>query len=182
MRRLPNIITFIRIVLSIVLLTVVPLSPLFLIIYIFCGITDFLDGYIARKMCVTSNLGARMDTVADLIFVIVMFITLVPLIKVPSYITLWIVVIVIIRISSITTVIFKYHTFAVLHTYSNKATGIALFFLPLFLGLIDVGILAWIICIIATLSAIEELIIHLTSKELNIDIIGIFAKRAKTSM
>lgn len=176
MRNIPNIVTILRIALSLSLLIIKPLSPLFFIIYIICGLSDFLDGYIARKMCITSNLGAKMDSVADMTFVIVMFIILVPLVKVPKYILLWIVLISIIRIISIIIVLCKYHTFAVLHTYANKVTGITLFSFPLLLNFVDVCILAWIVCFVATLSAIEEMIIHIYSKKLSNDISGIFAK------
>ena len=69
-----NVITLIRIGLAISLLFIRKYSPLFLILYSICGFTDILDGYIARKTKTESNFGARLDTIADLLFFIVMFI------------------------------------------------------------------------------------------------------------
>ena len=45
-----------------------------LLLFIFAGITDHLDGYVARKTGSTSNLGALLDLVADkLLVVIILF-------------------------------------------------------------------------------------------------------------
>lgn len=45
-----------------------------LILFVIAGITDHLDGYIARKMNSTSDLGALLDLVADkLLIIIVLF-------------------------------------------------------------------------------------------------------------
>lgn len=71
-----NIITLIRIGLAISLLFIKKYSLLFLIVYSICGFTDILDGYIARKTKTESNLGAKLDTVSDLLFFILYFMNL----------------------------------------------------------------------------------------------------------
>ncbi len=38
-------------------------------IYIFCAVTDFFDGYLARKMGITSNFGTFLDPISDKIMV-----------------------------------------------------------------------------------------------------------------
>ena len=48
MKAIPNIISVGRIVLSIALLKVEPLSGVFWILYIGCGLSDMADGYIGR--------------------------------------------------------------------------------------------------------------------------------------
>lgn len=70
----------------------------------------------------------------------------------------------------------KYHTFAILHTYANKITGLFLFFFPYLYKFININIIGYVICVTASIAAIEELIIHMTSRELSRDIIGIFSK------
>ena len=68
-----NVITLMRIGLAISLLFIRKYSPLFLILYSICGFTDILDGYIARKTRTESKFGAKLDTIADLLFFIPYF-------------------------------------------------------------------------------------------------------------
>ena len=47
----------------------IPLKSIwFLVIYTFAGLTDVLDGWLARKTGRASEFGARLDSVADLLF------------------------------------------------------------------------------------------------------------------
>lgn len=69
-----NIVTISRILSSIGLLLCPVFSTVFYIVYLFCGITDMADGTIARKTKSVSELGARLDTVADSVFVAVCFV------------------------------------------------------------------------------------------------------------
>lgn len=48
-----------------------PSTP-FYILYMICGLSDVLDGIIARKTNTASSFGARLDTIADFIFVTVL--------------------------------------------------------------------------------------------------------------
>jgi CDP-diacylglycerol--glycerol-3-phosphate 3-phosphatidyltransferase len=176
MKNVPNIITALRIILSVYLFFIEPFSIVFYILYIACGLSDVLDGYIARKTNTSSKLGSRMDTIADSIMVAVLFSKLLPIIRIPSMILGWIIVILIIRIVSIIIVYNKFHTFAILHTLANKATGIILFCFPIFYPIIDITALTYFICICASISAVEEFFIHLTSKDLLNDRKSIFHK------
>ena len=64
-------------------------SACFYGLYIFCGLTDMVDGTIARKMHAASEFGARLDTIADFLFVIASFAKLVPVIRIPVWIWIW---------------------------------------------------------------------------------------------
>jgi CDP-diacylglycerol--glycerol-3-phosphate 3-phosphatidyltransferase/cardiolipin synthase len=44
-----------------------------LLIIIFTGVTDTLDGYIARKLGATSDIGAYLDVISDFIFILACF-------------------------------------------------------------------------------------------------------------
>ena len=119
-----NVITLIRIVLAICLLFIRKYSLLFLSIYSICGFTDILDGYIARKTKTVSNLGAKLDTIADLLFFIVMFIIMFDILLKDIKIIIFAIIILLIRIISIIILFKKYNKFAILHTYTNKLTGL----------------------------------------------------------
>lgn len=176
MKAVPNYISFCRMLFSLTLFAFEPLSIAFYAIYIVCGLSDIMDGFIARKIGVTSRLGAKLDTIADLIMTGVLFIVLYPIVSPTADIVLWIISIGMIRLASIVVVLMKYKAFAILHTYGNKISGIILFILPLLLLHVPVTALLYIICVVASLSAIEELIIHLTSCELEVDKRSLFVK------
>jgi len=171
-----NIISITRIFLSLSLILVKPLSIVFISIYLVCGISDVFDGYIARKTETTSKLGEKLDSIADLIMVIVLMIVLYPIINLTVKIIVWITIIGIIRAVSMMVVLVKYKTFGILHTYGNKITGLVLFSIPLSLAFIQSYVLVYIICVVASISAIEELLIHLSSNELRINMKSIFER------
>jgi len=169
MKSIPNFLSLSRILLSMALLLIVPFSPLFYTLYIICGLSDMVDGYIARKLKITSKLGARLDSIADFIMAVVLFIVLIPVINLTKDLILWIIGIGAIRVVSMIVTYKKYRTFAILHTYGNKITGMALFLFPLLLIYVHGIQLAYLLCTIASISALEELLIHLTSHQLELD-------------
>ena len=86
----------------------------------------------------------------------------------------FIIIISLIRILSIIIVLKKYNKFAILHTYTNKLTGLLLFFIPYFIYLNNANIIVYIIGVIALISSIEELIINTKSKQLDLNKKSIF--------
>ena len=83
-------------------------------------------------------------------------------------------VITLIRILSIIIALQKYNKFAILHTYTNKLTGLLLFFIPYFMNLNSANIIVYIIGAIALISSIEELAINIKSKKLDLNKKSIF--------
>ena len=65
-----NIITSIRIVLSVGLLFCPTFSPVFYELYIAAGFSDMIDGAVARRTGTVSELGSRLDTIADTVSII----------------------------------------------------------------------------------------------------------------
>jgi CDP-diacylglycerol--glycerol-3-phosphate 3-phosphatidyltransferase len=173
-KNIPNILSIIRIVFSFLLLLTQPFSPVFFILYLVCGLSDGLDGFIARKFKLTSELGAVLDSIGDFFMIVIVMYLLYPYINLTNHILLWILVIMGIRISSLIVAFIKYHTLAFLHTYANKAAGFLLFCFPIFYVSVGLNNTAVGLCIIATVSAVEELLIQLKSKELNRNVISIF--------
>ena len=169
-----NYISITRIFFSITLLFIRPLSMLFLLLYILCGITDIIDGYIARKTHTESRLGSKIDSIADLIMIIVLMFVLFPFFHLNHSIIMWVVIIGVIKVISIIIVFIKYRTFEIIHTYGNKIVGFVLFMYPISLYFIQSNISLYIICIIASLAAFEEILINVSSDVLTANRKSIF--------
>ena len=176
-----NCISLLRIFLAIMMLFVKPLSEAFFIIFLVCQITDVLDGYIARKMGIvkthtTSKLGDNLDSIGDFIMILVLIIVLYPVIKLTIRIIIWVFIIAIIKIISAIVIFIKYKTFEMLHTYGNKFIGFILFAFIISLAFVQSNMIMYIVCTIASISAIEELLINLFSSELQINRKSLFIK------
>ena len=131
-------------------------SACFYGLYIFCGLTDMVDGTIARKTHAASEFGARLDTIADFLFVIASFVKLVPVIRIPVWIWVWAAVIAMGKLVTLFWGFTQMKQMPSLHTIANKATGLCLFLLPLTMSFVDLRYTAPVVCVIATIAAIQE--------------------------
>ena len=156
MKYIANIITGSRIVFSIALLFFPPLSSAFYVLYAAAGLTDMIDGTVARKTNTVSDFGAKLDAIADFIFVAVCLIKLLSILDIPVWLWVWIAVIALIRIINIISVVIKYKRMIAVHSVMNKVTGALLFCLPLTLSFIELKYSAIIVCAVATFAAIQE--------------------------
>ena len=96
-----NLITIFRILASAALLFCPALSPAFFAVYIFAGITDMLDGFVARKIGTASDFGAKLDTVADLALIAVCLCKLLPILDLSGWLYGWIALIALIKVVNI---------------------------------------------------------------------------------
>ena len=151
-----NLITGVRILCSIALLFCQPFSPPFIVLYLIAGITDMTDGAVARKTGTTSEFGAKLDTVADFVFVAVCLWKLLPDLAVPLWLWIWIVLIVLIKMINMISGYVIQKCFVAIHTIMNKVTGILLFILPLTLPIVELKYSAPLVCAVATFAAIQE--------------------------
>ena len=115
-----------------------------------------IDGTIARKTKSVSELGARLDTVADSAFVAVCFVKILPLIQFPTWLWIWIVIIAAIKIGNVVWGLISNKKLVSIHTILNKVTGFILFLLPLTFGFIEPIYSSAVVCFMATLSAFDE--------------------------
>ena len=151
-----NILTGIRILCSIALLFFPVFSPSFYTLYIVAGISDMVDGAVARKTGTVSEFGSKLDTAADFILVVVCLIKLIPAIHVPIWLMVWIIVIAVIKAINLISGYVMYKEFVAVHTVMNKVTGILLFILPLTLTIIDLKYSGGFVSAVATFAAIQE--------------------------
>lgn len=160
-------ITSMRITAALILLFFPLKSIWFLAIYTIAGLTDVLDGWLARKSGKASEFGARLDSIADLLFYSVLLTHLFPVLYQILPREIWYVVsgIVLVRLAAYATATVKYHRFASLHTWLNKLTGVAVFLLPYVLLFSFIVVYSWAVCILAFAASAEELAIHLLRKD-----------------
>ena len=152
-KHIANIVTGCRILGSVMLLFFPAFSA---VTYIICGFSDMIDGSIARKTNSNSELGAKIDTIADLVFVTASLIKMLPSINIPLWLWIWGIAIAIIRIGNIVWGYVSEKRFISMHTVMNKITGLLLFLLPLTLSFIELKYSSIVVCSIATFAAIQE--------------------------
>lgn len=155
-KNLANIITCCRILCSILLLLFPVFSLPFYILYSLCGVSDIIDGAVARKTNSSSPFGSRLDTVADFIFVAAALIKVLPKIEIPLWLLIWICVIAVIKIINLISGFYIKKRLVVAHTVMNKITGALLFILTFTVTIIELNYTAVAVCSIATFSAIQE--------------------------
>lgn len=167
MKQLANIITIARIGMSLFILLTEPFSAVFFVLYLLCGITDVADGAVARATHTESKLGALLDSISDVVFLLSVVIKLAPVVwdKLPGWAVFGIVFIALLRGISYVIGLVKFRKFVSLHTISNKVTGAALFATPIFVVLLGVSVTCIVLCVIAGISAVEELYIAIKSRE-----------------
>jgi CDP-diacylglycerol--glycerol-3-phosphate 3-phosphatidyltransferase len=151
-----NTITFFRIAASVLLFFCPVFFPAFYVFYIAAGLSDMLDGFVARKTDTASKLGARLDTIADFVLVVVCLIKLLPILSIPSWLYVWIGIIAFIKVVNIISGFAVQKRFAAVHSDTNKVVGALLFLLPLTIHAVPIKYFAIVVCAVATFAAIQE--------------------------
>lgn len=151
-----NFITIIRILCSLALVFCMPLSLPFFAFYTAAGLSDILDGWIARKTNTATTFGAKLDALADIIFAAVVLIKLLPILELPVWMIGWVGVIALIKVVNVVIGFVRNHTLTAVHSVINKVTGALVFMLPFTLQIINIRYTAPLICLVATAAAIME--------------------------
>ena len=155
MKHLPNFITAFRFLGALGLLFPNVGSVAFWLIYFACGLSDMVDGFLARKFHCESKTGALLDSMADLAFVVGCCIKLIPVLILPHWLWFWGAAIVVIKVINLISAIVLYKKCLFPHTIANKATGLLLFVgVPLTVFLESVVPMV-IIAVVATFAAVQ---------------------------
>ena len=151
-----NIITGFRVLISIALLFSPVFSPVFYMFYLIAGLSDTADGIIARRTNTVSRFGARFDTAADFVFVVVCLIKVLPVINMPTWLCVWIVLIALIKITNVIWGFMVQRELVAVHSVMNKVAGMLLFILPLTFSIVPLKYSAILVCAVATIAAVQE--------------------------
>lgn len=170
MKNIPNYITLVRLILSVLLFFITDNWILFLVIYIICGISDVFDGFLARKFKCQTKTGARLDSLADFIFCFAAFFRMLLSYRltIPVSIIFGAILIALIRFINLYITRKKFGMPGILHTIGNKLSGIIFFFAcpaAVILGYVPL----WVI-FIPLISSLEETMILLKADIYNPDI------------
>lgn len=152
-----NVLTICRVVLSLALLLVPDaLSPAFLVIYALAGVTDMLDGLVARGAGTESELGSRLDSIADYVLVVVSLVRILPVVAVPIWLWVWIALIVAVKAANLVCGIVAQGRPVLPHTTANKVAGLVVFLVPFSIPLVGLTVPAVLACVVATYAAVQE--------------------------
>lgn len=156
MKHLPNVISALRFLGVICLLFFGVESCVFWVIYFVCGLSDMVDGYLARKLGCESKTGAMLDSLADLVFVVCCCFKLIPALAFPKWLWIWGGVIVAIKVINQISALVMYKKCVFPHTVANKVTGVLLFVGVSLTVFLESFVLMVVIAGVATFAAVQE--------------------------
>jgi CDP-diacylglycerol--glycerol-3-phosphate 3-phosphatidyltransferase len=160
--------------------TVIPVA-IFYVVYVYCIASDIIDGYVARRTKTTTNIGAILDSSADLTLIAIMLIVFIPRLSFELWMLALVGAVLFVRILALGIGFAKYRTLTLLHTFMNKATGLVLASFPIFYLIFDERV-ALVVAFIGAFSAgVEELIITIRSKTLERNVVSMFHMNKKES-
>ena len=151
-----NVITGLRILVSVALLFCPVFSPIFYVMYLIAGLSVMADGIIARKTNSVSEFGSRFDGVADFVFVVVCLMKILPAMDIPIWLYVWTALIFFVKIINIISGVARQKRLVAVHSTMNKVTGVLLFVLPLTLSIVPLIYTGIPICSVATFAAVQE--------------------------
>jgi len=183
-KHVPNTLSGLRCILSVSLLFLAKDPIVFTIVYVIAGITDFLDGKIARKYNVESALGAKLEAIGDSLlfggafFSIIFFadiefgkgwellVKIVPLVIAILY-----------KLTNVAVTHKRFDQWNMMHTKLNKSVFGSLFFVApviMFMGEFNF----WIVFIVSAamfLACLEETITLFKIEEYDVNYEGVWA-------
>ena len=157
-RKIPNGISISRMLLSLALIALSPTSHMFAALYVLCGISDVLDGFLARKLHSESEKGAMLDSAADLIFLMSYAVKILPHLRLPPWIWIWIGLIAAGKLMGILKNSKQERRLVIRHSMANRVTGALLFLFPLSLHWLERTYGAAVVCAAASVAAVREML------------------------
>ena len=150
LRAIPNVLSLLRLM-GAAVLVFLPVGGGFWAVYLLCGLSDMLDGALARRLKAESELGSKLDSLGDLALVIVCAVRLLPGLELAVWAWVWIGIIAAVKLLCFAA------AKEIPHTKLNKLTGACLFALLPVVLLWERNFTVIFLCALASLSAAQEL-------------------------
>lgn len=183
-RYVPNALSVIRIVLDVSLLYFAVYTPwwVFSLAYLAAGLTDVLDGRIARKYKVESSLGSKLDAWGDTLLFLSAFISMAFLVKLEVNVlrcALILSVAVLYKMANVVVTRVRFKEWNMMHTFMNRVVFVSLYFyVPIFMALREVheGMLVGI-TIAVVFACFEETVTLMSIDTYDVGHKGIFTEK-----
>ena len=156
MKNIAKKITITRIVLSIVLLFLNAFTLPFFVVYIYCGISTILDGYLAKKRKEETAEETKLDRIANIIFIAAAMYKIIPELYIPLLLFIWLGFVVIIKIYNMIITYLDHKKISLPESKLTKLAGIMFFIAPLIVANSDTIIVYVLLCLVATAAALNE--------------------------
>ncbi len=178
MKHLANLVSLSRVFLSMLLVPLRNHAGIFIGVYLVCGFSDVLDGFVARKTKTESVTGARLDSLGDVfMFTAIVLILYLRTGKELAPFFPVLVAVVLARLVNVGIAGYRFKVLVIgLHTWGNKLTGLLVYMAPLLVMACPPEKIFLFVCLVAILSAVEEGCIHLSSSKLELNRKSIFLK------
>ena len=159
---LANIFTFSRVIIGFFLFGFKEFDVTYLIIFLYCGISDALDGFCARRFGTVGSMGSTLDTLGDLLVYFGMAKILLSNDKYhfQSWIYFWFAGTLVIFAVAAFIGLARFKKVYFVHTISGKLLGILVFTIPFSCYFDLQNAIGIAICVAATTNAVESLIVQ----------------------
>lgn len=165
-----NMITSARILLSPALFLFRGLTSSFFVIYLICAASDLFDGPVARMTKSTGLTGSILDSIGDTLMYTGMMKVALTAYGIPDWALISLVAALALHVISALIAAHKFGTFYFTHTVAGKIMGGAFFLTPFALCFGLRSLHMFVICLIATYSAVEAIIIQANMKYADSDV------------
>lgn len=163
-KKIPNMLSILRIPLSLGMIFTRPFSTPFFLLYTLAGVTDALDGFVARKLNACTPFGAIIDSLADIVFFATSLVKIFTAITIPRWLWICLAVIILIKFANVLIGFIIQKKLVLPHTIPNKIAGGLFFLFPYSLAFADVKYAAIPVCTVAIFAAVHESVVILSNK------------------
>ncbi len=178
---LPNILSMSRGVIMPILFFMVfnlhseTMKMIFVLLYFIAGVTDALDGYIARRFDICSDLGADLDTYADILYFLGSAVFIYVLAKDALLENIWyLAAILVLLVTEVIISSIKFKKPLFIHTILAKFSAFMVFLTVLMMAITQINTLLLVTILVYGVSFTENILIFIIKGEVPVNYKGLF--------